>query len=130
MRIILTSVYVDDQEKALAFYTDVLGFVKKEDVPMGEHRWLTLVSPHDPDGTRLLLEPEGHPAARPFKEALAGDGVPFTMFGVEDAQAEYQRLKGLGVEFTQPPVEMGPVIMAVFDDTCGNLIQIAERTDL
>jgi len=130
MRIILTSVYVDDQEKALAFYTDVLGFVKKEDVPMGEHRWLTLVSPHDPDGTRLLLEPEGHPAARPFKEALAGDGVPFTMFGVEDAHAEYQRLKGLGVEFTQPPVEMGPVIMAVFDDTCGNLIQIAERTDL
>jgi catechol 2,3-dioxygenase-like lactoylglutathione lyase family enzyme len=128
MRIVLTSVYVDDQEKALSFYTDILGFVKKEDVPMGEHRWLTLVSPHDPEGTQLLLEPEGHPAARPFKEALAVDGIPFTMFGVEDAHAEYQRLKGLGVKFTQPPVEMGPVIMAVLDDTCGNLIQIAQRT--
>jgi catechol 2,3-dioxygenase-like lactoylglutathione lyase family enzyme len=128
MRIVLTSVYVDDQEKALSFYTDILGFVRKEDVPMGEHRWLTLVSPHDPEGTQLLLEPEGHPAARPFKEALAVDGIPFTMFGVEDAHAEYQRLKGLGVKFTQPPVEMGPVIMAVLDDTCGNLIQIAQRT--
>ena len=127
MKIVVTSVYVDDQEKALAFYTDVLGFQKKEDVPMGPHRWLTVVSPNEPDGTQLLLEPEGHPAARPFKEALADDGVPFTMFGVEDIHAEYERLRGLGVRFTQPPVEMGDVTLAVLDDTCGNLIQIAER---
>lgn len=127
MRIVLTSVYVDDQAKALTFYTDVLGFVKKEDVPLGESRWLTVVSPDDPDGTELLLEPDGHPAARPFKEALVDDGIPFTSFGVDDVRAEYERLKGLGVRFTQPPVEMGPVTMAVFDDSCGNLIQIAER---
>lgn len=126
MKIVVTSVYVDDQDKALAFYTDVLGFVKKKDVPMGESRWLTVVSSDDPDGTELLLEPEGHPAAGPFKEALVEDGIPFTSFGVDDVQAEYERLKGLGVRFTQPPVQMGPVTMAVFDDTCGNLIQIAE----
>jgi len=130
MKIVVTSVYVDDQAKALAFYTDVLGFRKKQDIPMGEHRWLTVVPPGDPDGTELLLEPVGHPAVGPFKEALVSDGIPFTMFGVEDAYAEYERLKGLGVRFTQPPVEMGPVVMAVFDDTCGNLIQIAERKDL
>lgn len=127
MKIVLTSVYVDDQEKALDFYTDVLGFVKKEDIPFGESRWLTVVSPDDPDGTQLVLEPDRHPAARPFKEALVDDGIPFTSFGVEDVHAEYERLKGLGVRFTQPPVEMGPVTMAVFDDTCGNLIQMAER---
>ena len=126
MKIVVTSVYVDDQDRALAFYTDVLGFVKKKDVPMGDSRWLTVVSADDPDGTELLLEPEGHPAARPFREALVEDGIPFTSFGVEDVQAEYERLKGLGVRFTQPPVQMGPVTMAVFDDTCGNLIQIAE----
>lgn len=127
MKIVVTSVYVDDQDKALAFYTDVLGFVKKKDVPMGESRWLTVVSSDDPDGTELLLEPEGHPAAGPFKEALVEDGIPFTSFGVDDVQAEYERLKGLGVRFTQPPVQMGPVTMAVFDDTCGNLIQIAQK---
>lgn len=127
MKIVLTSVYVDDQAKALAFYTDILGFVKKRDVPMGESRWLTVVSPEDPDGTELLLEPEGHPAAGPFKEALVNDGIPFTSFGVNDVHAEYERLEGLGVRFTQAPVEMGPVTMAVFDDTCGNLIQIAQR---
>jgi catechol 2,3-dioxygenase-like lactoylglutathione lyase family enzyme len=127
MRIVITSVLVDDQAKALAFYTDVLGFVKKEDVPLGEARWLTVVSPADPGGTELLLEPDGHPAARPFKDALVQDGIPFTSFGVDDVRAEYERLMGLGVRFTQPPTELGPVTVAVFDDTCGNLIQIAHR---
>ncbi len=126
MKIVVTSVLVDDQAKALDFYTDVLGFVKKQDVPMGESRWLTVVSPEDPEGTELLLEPDGHPAAGPFKEALVADGIPFTSFGVDDVHAEHERLKGLGVRFTQPPVKMGPVTMAVFDDTCGNLIQIAQ----
>jgi catechol 2,3-dioxygenase-like lactoylglutathione lyase family enzyme len=127
MRIVLTSVYVDDQAKALAFYTDVLGFRKKAGVPMGENRWLTVVSPDAPDGPELLLEPDGHPAARPFKEALVEDGIPFTSFGVDDVEAEHERLVGLGVRFTQPPTNMGPVTLAVFDDTCGNLIQIASQ---
>jgi catechol 2,3-dioxygenase-like lactoylglutathione lyase family enzyme len=127
MRIVVTSVLVDDQENALRFYTDVLGFVKKTDIPMGEARWLTVVSPEDPDGTELLLEPSSHPAAGPFKEALVADGIPFTSFGVDDVHAEAQRLKGLGVTFTQEPLEMGPVTTAVFDDTCGNLIQMAQR---
>jgi catechol 2,3-dioxygenase-like lactoylglutathione lyase family enzyme len=125
VRITLTSVLVDDQAKALAFYTDVLGFVKKNDVPVGEHRWLTVVSPDAPDGVELLLEPAEHPAAAPFKEALVADGIPFTQFAVDDVQAEFERLKGLGVTFTQEPTVMGPVTTAVFDDTCGNLIQIA-----
>ena len=127
MRINITSVLVDDQEKALTFYTDVLGFVKKNDVPLGEARWLTVVSPDDPDGTELLLEPDGHPAVRPFKRALVEDGIPFTSFGVKDVNAEHRRLVAAGVRFTQPPVELGPVATAVFDDTCGNLIQIAQR---
>ncbi|WBC13169.1 VOC family protein [Micromonospora sp. WMMA1998] len=126
MRINLTSVYVDDQEKALRFYTEVLGFVKKTDVPTGEHRWLTVVSPEAPDGVELLLEPDAHPAAKAFKEALAGDGIPLTQFAVDDVAAEHDRLRGLGVLFTQEPVDMGPVATAVFDDTCGNLIQIAQ----
>ena len=125
MRIMTTSVLVDDQAKALAFYTDVLGFVKKTDVPAGEHRWLTVVSPDAPDGVELLLEPDAHPAAKPFKEALVADGMPYTSFAVEDVQTEFDRLTALGVTFTQPPTEMGPVTTAVFDDTCGNLIQIA-----
>jgi catechol 2,3-dioxygenase-like lactoylglutathione lyase family enzyme len=125
VRITLTSVLVDDQAKALTFYTDVLGFVKKNDVPMGEHSWLTVVSPEDPDGVELVLEPDSHPAAGPFKEALVTDGIPFTSFAVADVQAEYDRLTALGVTFTQPPTPMGPVTTAVFDDTCGNLIQIA-----
>jgi catechol 2,3-dioxygenase-like lactoylglutathione lyase family enzyme len=125
MRIGVTSVLVDDQAKALAFYTDVLGFVKKTDIPMGHHRWLTVVSPEHPDGVELVLEPDEHPAARPFKEALVSDGIPFTSFTVDDVAAEYERLTGLGVRFTQPPVQMGPVTTAVLDDTCGNLIQIA-----
>jgi catechol 2,3-dioxygenase-like lactoylglutathione lyase family enzyme len=125
MRINVTSVLVDDQDKALAFYTDVLGFVKKTDVPAGEARWLTVVSPEDPDGTELLLEPDAHPAAKPFKEALVGDGIPFTSFAVDDAAAEFDRLQKEGVRFTQEPVSMGPMTSAVLDDTCGNLIQIA-----
>jgi catechol 2,3-dioxygenase-like lactoylglutathione lyase family enzyme len=125
MRITITSVLVDDQDKALAFYTDVLGFVKKNDVPAGEARWLTVVSPEDPDGVELLLEPSGHPAVGPFKEALVNDGIPFISFAVKDVQAEYERLHGLGVTFTQRPTRMGPVMTAVFDDTCGNLVQIA-----
>jgi catechol 2,3-dioxygenase-like lactoylglutathione lyase family enzyme len=127
MRIHLTSVLVDDQEKALRFYTDVLGFVKKTEVPLGEARWLTVVSPETPDGTELLLEPDGHPAAKPFKEALVKDGIPFTSFAVDDVQAEFERLRKLGVRFTQEPMEAGPVTIAVFDDTCGNLIQIASQ---
>jgi catechol 2,3-dioxygenase-like lactoylglutathione lyase family enzyme len=125
VKIALTSVLVDDQEKALRFYTDVLGFVTKNDIPMGEHRWLTVVSPQAPDGVELVLEPDGHPAARPFKEALVADGIPFTSFAVDDVHAETARLKGLGVTFTQEPLRMGPVITAVLDDTCGNLIQLA-----
>jgi catechol 2,3-dioxygenase-like lactoylglutathione lyase family enzyme len=125
MRINLASVLVDDQAKALRFYTEVLGFVKKNDVPMGEHSWLTVVSPEDPDGVELVLEPDEHPAARPFKEALVADGIPWTSFAVPDVHAEFDRLKGLGVIFTQEPASMGPVTTAVLDDTCGNLIQLA-----
>ncbi|OKJ36376.1 VOC family protein [Streptomyces sp. CB01580] len=124
MRIHLTSVFVDDQAKALHFYTDVLGFVKKHDVPVGEARWLTVVSPEDPGGTELLLEPSGHPAVRPYKDALVQDGIPATSFAVDDVRAEFDRLRALGVHFTQEPLEMGRITTAVFDDTCGNLIQI------
>ncbi len=125
MRINLTSVLVDDQEQALRFYTEVLGFVKKNDVPVGDYRWLTVVSPQDQDGTELLLEPSSHPAAKPFREALVADGIPYTSFAVDDVAAEYERLSGLGVRFTQEPAAMGPVTTAILDDTCGNLIQIA-----
>ncbi|WP_447002774.1 VOC family protein [Saccharothrix isguenensis] len=125
IRINITSVYVDDQAKALAFYTEKLGFTKKTDVPAGEYRWLTVTSPADPDGVELLLEPDSHPAARPFKEALVEDGIPFTQFAVDDVHAEVERLKGLGVEFTQDATDLGPAVTAVFDDTCGNLIQLA-----
>lgn len=127
MKIVVTSVLVDDQAKALDFYTEKLGFVLKDDVPLGAHRWLTVVSPADPEGTELLLEPDAHPAARPFKKALVADGIPFTSLGVDDVRAEYDRLVGLGVRFTQPPVALGTVTTAVFDDSCGNLIQIAQR---
>ena len=126
MRIVVTSVFVEDQEKALSFYTEVLGFQKKTDVPVGEDRWLTVVSPEDPEGVELLLEPSGHPAVKPFKQALVEDGIPFTSFRVEDVNAEHARLEGLGVKFTQPPTMFGDVTTAVFDDTCGNLIQIAQ----
>ena len=125
MRIVVTSVLVDDQAKALAFYTDLLGFRVKTDVPVGEFRWLTVVSSEDPDGPELLLEPDQHPAAKPFKEALYADGVPVTSFGVDDVHAEHERLSAAGVRFVQGPAEMGPgVTTAVLDDTCGNLIQI------
>ena len=127
MRINLASVLVDDQEKALRFYTDVLGFQKKTDIPAGGARWLTVVSPEEPEGTELLLEPDGHPAAKPFKQALVNDGIPYTSFAVDDVGKEFERLRGLGVRFTQEPIDMGPVTAAVFDDTCGNLIQIAHQ---
>ncbi|MBQ1097684.1 VOC family protein [Streptomyces sp. b94] len=126
MKIHLTSVFVEDQAKALRFYTEVLGFVKKHDVPVGERdRWLTVVSPDEPGGVELLLEPAGHPAVKAYRDALVEDGIPLAQFAVDDVQAEYERLRGLGVHFTQEPLEMGPVTTAVFDDTCGNLIQIA-----
>ena len=125
MKINLASVLVDDQDKALRFYTEVLGFTKKTEVPLGEHRWLTVVSPDDPDGVELVLEPDEHPAAKPFKDALVQDGIPYTSFSVEDVQREYERLSALGVRFTQQPLDAGPVTTAVLDDTCGNLIQIA-----
>ena len=125
MNITLTSVFVDDQEKALRFYTDVLGFQPKNDVPMGTHRWLTVVSPEQPDGVELLLEPDEHPAAQAYKRGLVADGIPYNSFSVPDVQAEYDRLTALGVRFTQPPTQMGPVTTAVLDDTCGNLLQIA-----
>jgi catechol 2,3-dioxygenase-like lactoylglutathione lyase family enzyme len=126
MKIYLTSVLVDDQDKALRFYTDVLGFAKKTDIDLGEARWLTVVAPDQPEGPELLLEPDAHPAAKPFKAALVADGIPATSFAVEDVHAEFQRLRGLGVAFTQEPADMGAVTTAVFDDTCGNLIQIAK----
>ncbi len=127
MRIVVSSIFVDDQEKALAFYTNRLGFVKKTDIPLGAARWLTVVAPDDTHGTELVLEPDSHPAVRPFKSALAQDGIPFTSFGVDDVCAEYERLRSAGVLFTQPPVAMGPVTTAVLDDTCGNLIQLAQK---
>jgi catechol 2,3-dioxygenase-like lactoylglutathione lyase family enzyme len=126
MRITITSILVHDQAEALRFYTDVLGFVKKTEVPLGEHSWLTVVSPDDPDGCELLLEPDGHPAAKPWKDALVNDGIPYTSFAVEDVRAEFDRLRGLGVRFTQEPMDMGPVSTAVLDDTCGNLIQLVQ----
>ena len=129
MRIVVASVLVDDQEKAAKFYTDVLGFVKKHDIPMGEFSWLTVVSPERPDGTELVLEPSNHPAVGPFRAALIEDGIPFTSFAVDDVHKEYERLRGLGVYFTQEPTEMGPVTVATFDDTCGNLIQIAHQSE-
>jgi catechol 2,3-dioxygenase-like lactoylglutathione lyase family enzyme len=124
MRINLTSVFVDDQRAALAFYTDVLGFEKRRDIPLGEASWLTVGSPDAPDGPELLLEPAGHPAVKPYRAALVEDGIPLAQFAVDDVEAEFERLSGLGVTFTQPPVDVGPAVMAVLDDTCGNLIQI------
>ena len=127
MKIVVTSIFVDDQDKALHFYTKKLGFIKKTEIPLGTMRWLTVVSPSAPDGTELVLEPDSHPAVGPFKTALMKDGIPVTSFGVEDVCAEYERLRAAGVVFTQPPTTMGPVTTAVLDDTCGNLIQLAQR---
>ena len=126
MRIHLASVFVDDQDKALRFYTEVLGFVKKMDIPAGEFKWLTVVSPEEPDGTQLLLEPNDNPASKTFQKAIFDQGIPITSFAVDDIQKEYARLKALGVTFTMQPTAMGPVTQAVFEDTCGNLIQIAQ----
>ena len=125
MKIVLTNVFVDDQEKALRFYTEVLGFRLKTEVPMGEHRWLTVTSAEEPDGVELVLEPADHPAVQPYRTALVDDGIPITSFAVADVHAEVERLRAHGVVFTQEPLEMGPVTTAVLDDTCGNLIQIA-----
>jgi len=127
IKIVLTSIFVDDQRKALQFYTEKLGFRKKNEIPLGEVSWLTVVAPGEPDGPELVLEPDSHPAVAPFKKAMADDGIPFTSFGVDDVHAEYERLKQAGVQFTQPPVSMGPVTTAVLDDTCGNLIQLAQK---
>ena len=126
MRIRLTSVFVDDQDKALAFYTEKLGFVKKHDVPVGQFKWLTVASPEEPDGVELLLEPNDNPAAAAFQQAIFQQGIAAAMFVVEDIQAEYERLKARGVTFTMEPTSMGPTTIAVLDDTCGNLIQIAQ----
>ena len=126
MRIYMASVSVDDQAKAFDFYTKKLGFEVKNDVPIGEHRWLTVVSKDQPDGTELLLEPSDHPAVAAYKNALVEDGIPATSFQVDDLAAECERLKNLGVMITQEPMDAGPVRMAVFDDTCGNLIQLVQ----
>ena len=126
LKVYVTSVVVDDQARARKFYTEVLGFRVKNDIPIGDASWLTVVSPDQPDGTEVLLEPSGHPAATTYRKALVADGMPYTSFEVDDIQAEYERMKGLGVEFTQPPAKMGDVTTAVFDDTVGNLIQIVE----
>lgn len=124
MRISLTSIFVDDQRAALAFYTDVLGFLERQDIPLGDASWLTVVSPDSPEGPELLLEPAGHPAVKPYREALVEDGIPLAQFAVPDVEAEYDRLIDRGVSFTQPPTDIGTAVVAVFDDTCGNLIQI------
>ena len=128
MKIKLTSVFVDDQDKALKFYTESLGFVKKLEIPLGEFKWLTVVSPEEPDGVQLLLEPSDNPATQTFKKALVEQGIPLTTFFVDDIQSEYERLTGLGVKFTMPPTVMGPTTMAVLDDTCGNFIQLNQIT--
>src|SRR5262249_42317295 len=124
MKIKLTSVFVDDQEKALKFYTEVLGFVKKRDIPVGEFRWLTVVSPEEPSGTELLLEPSENPATKTFKKAVFEQGIPWATFFVDNIQMEFERMKKLGIKFRMDPTPMGPSIIAVFDDTCGNNIQL------
>ncbi|GAB3452271.1 VOC family protein [Kineococcus endophyticus] len=128
MRLQTVSIFVDDQQRAVDFYTGPLGFTVAADVPLGEHRWLTVVDPQKPDGTQLCLEPKAHPAVPPFTSALAADGIPYLVLGVDDVAAEHERLQAAGVVFTQPPLEMGPVITAVLDDTVGNLVQLAQFT--
>jgi catechol 2,3-dioxygenase-like lactoylglutathione lyase family enzyme len=126
MRIYITNVFVDDQSRALDFYAGKLGFEVKNDIPMGQHRWLTVVSKEKPDGTELLLEPSEHPAVPPYKEALVRDGIPAASFQVDDLDSEYERLKRLGVEFIREPTDAGPVRMALIDDRCGNLVQLVQ----
>ena len=128
MRIELSSVFVEDQAKALAFYTEVLGFVKKSDLPVGQFRWLTVVSPEAPDGVELVLEPNANPAARTYQKAIFEQGIPATAFAIDDIRKEYERLRERDVVFQTEPTEAGPVIIAVFEDTCGNLIQLYQRS--
>ena len=128
MKIYLTSVYVDDQDKALTFYTEVLSFIKKSDFPVGQFKWLTVASPEEPGGVELLLEPNDNPAARQYQKALFEQGIAATSFAVSDIQKEYERMKDLGVAFSMPPTQMGPATVTVFDDTCGNLIQLAQKS--
>ncbi|MCC4770677.1 VOC family protein [Methanosarcina sp. DH2] len=130
MRIKLTSVLVDDQDKALKFYTEILGFVKKNDIPVGKFKWLTVVSPEEPEGIELLLEPNDNPAARTFQEALYNQGIPLTVFFVDDIQKEYEQMKNIGVKFAQEPTKMETTIIAVFDDTCGNFIQMIQNSSV
>ena len=127
MRIYVTGVFVDDQAKALEFYTTKLGFEKKTDVPVGEYRWLTVVSPEQRDGVELLLEPSSHPAVKPYREAMVKDGIPLASFEVDDIEAECRRLKSLDVNITMDPVNVGEVTIAMLDDTCGNLVQLIQR---
>ncbi|EEL50512.1 MULTISPECIES: VOC family protein [Bacillus cereus group] len=127
MKIVVTSIFVQDQDKALEFYSEKLGFVKKEDVPVGKFRWITLVSPDDQGGTELLLEPNEHPAAKEYQKKIFAEGIPATMFGVMDIHKEYERLLEKGVKFTMEPTKMGEVTIAVFDDTCGNFIQMVQK---
>lgn len=126
MKIVVTSIFVEDQDKALEFYTETLGFIKKHDVPAGEFRWITVVSPDNENGTELVLEPNDNQAAKDYQNSLFEQGIPVTMFGVDDIQKEYERLLEHGVKFTMEPTKMGEITLAVFDDTCGNLIQIAQ----
>lgn len=127
MKVIVTSLFVEDQDKALEFYTEKLGFVKKHDIPMGKYRWITVVSPEDMNGTEIVLEPNEHPAAQDYQKRIFADRIPSTMFGVSDIHKEYNRLVEIGVKFTKEPTKMGPVTIAVLDDTCGNLIQLIEQ---
>lgn len=126
MNIIVTSLFVDDQDKALKFYTETLGFVLKQDVPVGEFRWITVVSPNNEHGTELVLEPNNHPAAKEYQQKLFTEGIPATVFGVEDIQVEFERLAKQGVIFSMEPTKQGEVTLAVFDDTCGNFIQLVQ----
>ena len=126
MRISHAGVFVSDQDKALKFYTETLGFVKKHDIPVGEFRWLTVVSPDDPDGTELLLEPNDNPVSQTYQKGIFDQGIPAALFSVTDIRAEYEKLKSLGVAFTMEPTEVAAVTIAILDDTCGNLIQMLQ----
>lgn len=128
MKLQTVSIFVDDQQQALDFYTGTLGFEVTADVPLGQHRWLTVRLGSSSEATEVSLEPKGHPAVAPFTDALVADGIPYCALSVDDVRAEHERLTALGVTFTQPPTDMGPVIVAVFDDTCGNLLQLAQFT--
>ena len=129
MKIYVTSVFVDNQDKAEKFYTEVLGFKVKQNIPLGDNRWLTVVSEEDPEGTELLLEPSDHPAVGPYKKAIVADGIPAHSFQVQDLDAEWKKLNKKGVKFSSEPIDAGPVHMSVFDDTCGYLIQLIQMKD-